>query len=132
MKTQRAPFQPLDSDLDDGKLEKLAQRKGVGVLVKPDAAEGQGEQGGETVQVPAPITQPEPLASRATPRSRMKTLNVELPEYVWTELKIRAAQRQTSLRHVIMSALTLDGITITDADMVEDGRRLRGRTALPH
>jgi hypothetical protein len=56
----------------------------------------------------------------------MKPLNVELPDYAWTELKIRAAHRQTSVRHVIFSALVKDGITITDTDMIEDGRRARG------
>ena len=55
----------------------------------------------------------------------MKSLNLELPAYVWTELKIRAAQRQTSLKHVVMSALVKDGVTILEADMIEDGRRIR-------
>jgi hypothetical protein len=31
-----------------------------------------------------------------------------------------------SVRHVIMSALKGSGIEIKDADMIEDGRRLRG------
>jgi hypothetical protein len=55
----------------------------------------------------------------------MKSLNLDLPTYAWTEMKIRAAQQQTSLRHVVMTALRKDGITIHDADMIEDGRRLR-------
>ncbi|MBN9248188.1 MAG: hypothetical protein J0I81_12230 [Hyphomicrobium sp.] len=64
-------------------------------------------------------------AELAMPRAEMKTGNLELPGYVWTELKIRAAQRQTSLKHVVMTALQKDGITISDADMIEDGRRIR-------
>ena len=56
----------------------------------------------------------------------MKTVNLELPDYVWTELKIRSAHRQTSVRHIIMTALKGDGISIADVDMVEDGRRARG------
>lgn len=130
MKPQRAPFQPLDSDLNDGKLEELAQKKGVGILVKPTGSES--EQGGNARTNPTPVLLPEPPADGATPRSRMKTVNLELPDYVWTELKIRAAHRQTSVRHVIMSALALDGFTITQVDMVEDGRRMRGRTASQH
>jgi hypothetical protein len=58
--------------------------------------------------------------------SKLKTVNLELPDYVWTELKIRAAHQQTSLKHVIMKALLADGITIKACDMIEDGRRLRG------
>jgi hypothetical protein len=58
--------------------------------------------------------------------SKLKTVNLELPDYVWTELKIRAAHQQTSLKHVVMKALVADGVTIDARDMIEDGRRLRG------
>jgi hypothetical protein len=126
MKTDRPPFMPLDPDLDDQKLESLAREKGVGTFSKPPA---QGEQGPRTTARPLPL--PEPPPAGATPRARMKPLNVELPDYVWTELKIRAAHRQTSVRHVIMSALIKDGIAITDADLIEDGRRMRGRSHSP-
>jgi hypothetical protein len=44
---------------------------------------------------------------------------------VWTELKIRAAHKQTSVKHIVMTALKADGITIAEADMIEDGRRIR-------
>lgn len=122
MKPTRPAFLPLDPDLDDQKLETLAREKGVGTLQKPQR---QGEQGPSAAS-PALAPIPEPPRSGATPRARMKPLNVELPDYVWTELKIRAAHRQTSVRHVIFSALVRDGITIAEADMIEDGRRARG------
>jgi hypothetical protein len=123
MKQERAPFLPLTPEIDDDRLEQLAREKGVGVLERP----AKKEQG-------APVSSPR-LPTRdiaatndrgATPRSRMKTVNLELPDYVWTELKIRAVERQTSLRHVVMQALIADGVTIAEVDMVEDGRRLRG------
>ena len=76
---------------------------------------------------PDPSTvEDEAPTSAATPRSRMKTVNLELPDYVWTDLKIRAAHKQTSVRHIVMTALKGEGITIADIDMVEDGRRMRG------
>jgi len=125
MKTQRPPFQPVTPDIVDEKIERLAQEKGVGVLVKAPIR----EQGGRMPDLPAAETEPTAPPSGATPRSRMKAVNIELPDYVWTELKIRAAHRQTSVRHIIMSALRADGISIAEADMVEDGRRLRGRLA---
>ena len=59
----------------------------------------------------------------------MKTLNVEVPDYAWIAIKTRAAQEMVSVRHVIMSALRANGIEIKDADMIEDGRRLRGSEA---
>lgn len=118
MKTERAPFAPISPDIDDDRLERLAAEKGVGALVKP-VAKRAGEGQPRTAEArPAP-------SPDATPRSEMKSLNLELPAYVWTELKIRAAQQQTSLKHVVMTALLKDGVTIKDADMIEDGRRLR-------
>ena len=123
MKSQRAPFAPIAPDIDDDKLERLAAEKGVGAMVKPTATgEGQG-------RPPMAAKPKEKAADTTTPRSEMKSLNLELPGYVWTELKIRAAQQQTSLKHVVMKALVKDGITIQDADMIEDGRRLRGNRA---
>lgn len=118
MKTDRAPFAPISPDIDDDRLERLAAEKGVGALVKPVANRaGEGPK-------PAEVSRPAPSPD-ATPRSEMKSLNLELPAYVWTELKIRAAQQQTSLKHVVMTALVKDGVTIKAADMIEDGRRLR-------
>lgn len=123
MKPTRTPFAPITDDIDDDKLERLAAEKGVGALVKP-ATNGEGD-GPRT----APMPKPGRAADAGTPRSEMKSLNLELPGYVWTELKIRAAQRQTSLKHVVMSALVKDKITIHKEDMIEDGRRLRGEAA---
>lgn len=119
MKTERAPFAPISPDIDDDKLERLAAEKGVGAMVKPVAIRA-----GEGPRTPAESVRPVPSPD-ATPRSEMKSLNLELPVYVWTELKIRAVQQQTSLKHVVMTALVKDGVTIKDADMIEDGRRLR-------
>ncbi|MEZ5817402.1 MAG: hypothetical protein R3D44_10000 [Hyphomicrobiaceae bacterium] len=65
------------------------------------------------------------MAPGATPRSRMKTVNLELPDYVWTDLKIRAAHAQSSVRHIVMAALKGHGVDIREVDMIEDGRRLR-------
>ena len=129
MKPQRAPFLPVTSDIDDDKLERLAEEKGVGSMVKTVTNRSRAGEGA-TVQAPIPAPQKpvetEVAATGATPRSRMKTVNLELPDYVWTELKIRAAHKQTSVRHIVMTALKGEGLTIADVDMIEDGRRVRG------
>ncbi|MET4724851.1 hypothetical protein ABIF63_008957 [Bradyrhizobium japonicum] len=125
MKTNRPPFRPLDPDVTDEHLENLAREKGVGTLQKPEAPREQGPK--IVVQAPATAAVPEPPAKGATPRSRMKPINIEAPDYLQVELKVRAAHRQTSVRHVILSALVKDGFTIAEADMIEDGRRARGR-----
>lgn len=143
MKQNRAPFMPVTPDIDDDALETLAREKGVGALVKPvanRAGEGtsppaapltpKAEIPRATVAAAAPVAseaqnEAQKPKSEATPRSRMKAVNIELPDYAWTELKIRAAKEQVSVRHIIMTALREQGISITEADMVEDGRRLR-------
>ncbi len=61
----------------------------------------------------------------STPRSRMKGLKIELPDYAWVALKKRTAEEMVSLRYFLMEALRAKGIPINDADMVEDGRRFR-------
>lgn len=80
-------------------------------------------------RVPRPIvlktTTSAPVPEVPTPRSRMKSLNVELPDYVWVELKSRAAREMVSVRHVIMTLLDEAGIDIAAVDLIEDGRRLR-------
>ena len=130
MKPTRAPFMPVTPDIDDAELERLAQDKGVGALVKPLANRnraGEGAPVAPDMAAPMPASAPEdkPMATGATPRSRMKTVNLELPDYVWTDLKIRAAHAQTSVRHIVMAALRSHGVEIKEADMIEDGRRLR-------
>jgi hypothetical protein len=125
MKQQRAPFMPVTPDIDDAALESLAREKGVGALVKPVA-----NRAGEAPRVDAkaaPQTDTAQVSGepQPTPRSRMKAVNIELPDYAWTDLKIRAAKEQVSVRHIIMTALKAQGIEISDVDMVEDGRRLR-------
>lgn len=72
---------------------------------------------------------PAPTPNAPTPRSRMKSLNVELPDYVWVELKSRAAREMVSVRHVIMTLLDEAGIEIAAVDLVEDGRRLRATSS---
>lgn len=65
-------------------------------------------------------------AAKARHRSRMKPINIEAPDYQ-VGLKIRPAHRQTGVRRVILSALVKDGFIIAEADIIEDGRRARGR-----
>lgn len=45
MRPRRASFQPVTSDIDDDKLERLAEEKGVGSMVKTVTSQGRGGQG---------------------------------------------------------------------------------------
>lgn len=78
------------ASIDDEQLERLAHEKGVGSLVEPTANKNRA---GEGAPVAPGITGSQidagGMPSASTPRSRMKTVNLELPDYVWTDLKIR-------------------------------------------
>ena len=127
MKPDRKPFMPVSNDVDDDRLEQLAREKGVGKFETPVRTDSSAGEGAAQMHTPALTSTIVQDAGAATPRSKMKKVNFELPDYVWTELKIRAAHKQTSVRHVLMEALRGEGFTIHEIDMVEDGRRLRGK-----
>ena len=122
----RPAFQSVELDPIDARLEAKAIEKGIPTLVTPK--EPEPEEPIASVEPVAPVLRKsaKPSPKQATPRSRMRGLKIELPDYVWIALKKRAAEDMVSLRHVIMTALRDKGIPINDADMIEDGRRLRG------
>ena len=124
----RPAFQSVELDPIDARLEAKAAAKGIPTLVSPR---------------PEPVAEPEAALAMprvppgrkahragetqaATPRARMMALNIEVPDYVWIALKTRAAQELGSVRHFTLKAYRAQGIEIRDADMIEDGRRLRG------
>lgn len=132
-KIVKPPFQSVEIDLIDERLEVQAAEKGIPTLVIPKADEPAPAQP-PIIDTPRPkpaITRSRRAgaSNQSTPRARMKTLNIEVPDYAWIEIKMRAAREMSSARHVIMTALRESGITINDADMIEDGRRLRGSEA---
>ncbi len=74
---------------------------------------------------PVPAARKLIAGAESTPRLRMKSAKIELPDYLWIALKKQAAEEMVSLRYVIMAALRAQGFRINEADMIEDGRRLR-------
>jgi hypothetical protein len=119
-KPPRPAFQALELEGIDTRLEAKAAEKGIPTLLAPKLEAGHSE-----VQASKPPEAQNALPDQPTPRARMKGLKVELPDYVWVAIKKRAAEEMVSLRHVVMTALRAQGIVIADADMIEDGRRLR-------
>ena len=121
-KQNRPPFQSIELETIDARLDKQAQEKGIPTLVTPQPKN-------KSIRKPAvAVTESEP-AAEATPRARMRALTIELPDYVWIELKTRAARKMISVRHLIMRMMQEAGITIEEGDMIEDGRRLRGKNS---
>ena len=130
-KAARPPFQSVELDPIDVRLEARAAEKGIPTLVAPAPTLTRPPSEPEPpTKLDAPAAQMPQKAGRgmpidATPRSRMKSLKIELPDYAWIELKKRTAEDMVSLRFFIMDSLRAKGIPINPADMVEDGRRFR-------
>lgn len=86
-----------------------------------------------TYQIPPSLTidLTEVKLPNAATTVRRLAFAVDVPDYVRTEMKVRAAHRGTSIQHVIMTGLLALGFEIRKADMVEDGRRGRGEHGTP-
>lgn len=122
---------------EDRLLEALAAKKGISRLQSPQETARATPSPSHPVKPSASTTPaqalPEPLPEDRhgpTPRSRSRSMNLELPDYVMRALKEAALDDDCSVRHVIMRALAKDGIPIQPSDMIADGRRLRGKNAL--
>ena len=123
-----------DRILEDQLLEDLAAKKGIGRLQSPgETARTGASRTAAAASLPPTATLAAPAAPAApqtpapTPRSRVRSMNLELPDYVMRALKEMALRDDCSVRHVIMRALAREGILIQPADMIADGRRLRGK-----
>ena len=131
MADNRKPFLSFTSDIDDSAIEAMARSKGVPALTRPDLVPERGMSHRHDTTVGDSDRE---LAAEAavepgtTPRGRMAYVKACLPDYALLELKTRAARERVSVNHILMKALTLAGIPIKPEDMIEDGRRLRGKS----
>jgi hypothetical protein len=87
-----------------------------------------------SVPVPEPESSafPEKLAEQAVPQlaKGRVPVQVQLPDYVDDALRELVFKRRVTKRRLILEALASHfGIPIAEADMAEDGRRLRGKAA---
>lgn len=126
----------IAADVDDGALEAIARKKGVPAMTPPDEAvtavrPSQGTARDPRTYENVPLASAnERLAKEPTPRRRMSYVKACLPDYALAELKVRALKDRVSVNHLLLKALTLSGIAIRSEDMIEDGRRLRGKHAV--
>jgi hypothetical protein len=136
MDDKRKPFMSIAADVDDGALEAIARKKGVPAMTPPArlaqaGTVGQGTASGDRTHEPTPqLFASDPAERKPTPRRRMSYVKACLPDYALAELKVRALKDRVSVNHLLLKALTLSGIAIRSEDMIEDGRRLRGKNAL--
>lgn len=127
----KQPFQPFNLDLDD-QLERIAQAKGVPALTTPpvtpdhEPTQHPTEEGAQ--QAFAPASQP-PATADLPLKPPPCEARVKVPDYLMMELKMETVRRRVSLNHLFMAGLRATGFTVHDEDMIEDGRRLRGKNS---
>jgi hypothetical protein len=130
MTDQRKPFLSFESDIDDSAIEAMARSKGVPALTRPEPAQERQHSNRQDTSVgvsDATLAPASEADTGSTPRSRMAYVKACLPDYALLELKTRAARERVSINHILMKALTEAGIPIKPEDMIEDGRRIRGK-----
>lgn len=143
----KKPFLAINTEIDDEALERVARAKGVPALTpaavdeparkaaipRPVAADRAGEgaiEVAKSVAPAGPASAPPPDPAAPTPRARISYVKAGIPDYALIEMKTRAMAEKVSLNHLILSALKDAGISIKPADLIEDGRRLRGKNSL--
>lgn len=139
MTQAKKPFLPITNEVDDALIERIAHAKGVprlsvGAEPVPGPVVDTSVRAGREEESPVPAGQPAlpvaPVATPApTPRARVSYIKAGIPDYAYKELALRQIEDNVTLNYLLLQGLRAIGITIADADMVEDGRRLRGRRA---
>ena len=122
-------------------VEEHAQEQGIPTLVKPGSvtqltpaapAQAQAQAQAQEVTPPAEPSNPsKPAAkkgkgtrtSEAAHQTPVKRLAVDLPLYLITEIRQRAATEDTTIRFIITRALSKDKFKVEPQDLIEDGRR---------
>jgi hypothetical protein len=100
----KRPF-PLDEDDDEALMKRIdvvAREKGLPSLT-PELAK------------PTEVSQPRP----------MKPIKLMVPDYLFRELSMNAADRGVTKKYLILKALQAAGYRVEPEDMEEDGRRVR-------
>ena len=90
----RPAFQSLELDPIDARLEARAAEKGIPTLVNPRPDPVEAPEAAPASARPSAPRKPKRGgdSEEGTPRSRMMSLNIEVPDYVWIALKTRAAR----------------------------------------
>jgi hypothetical protein len=114
------PIQPIDFDVAERVTETFAKQRNIPTMAFPLTSSGEGQ--GTT----PPVT-PQVVAVEPAPRSEMRRMSLDLPSYVFDDIRQRALDGKCSARFVILKALRSAGIHIKEDDMAVDGRRDRGQ-----
>jgi len=138
----RKAFLPIaDNDLDDA-AERVAQAKNIPTLTPP--MRKREEAGAAVRENGAQASPPDAAPSAGTADGQTKShgahkghrvgftqIRVRCPEHVSDQLvleqqRLRREGKRVTLNYLILCALQKAGYGVEEAELVEDGRRLRG------
>lgn len=140
MTDKRKAFAPITDDIDS-RIEAMARAKGVPSLTAPEAvphtARGALAREADDGAGRAPLHEPAPPDDRSAqaaspPKTKVTPVKSFVPDYAYLEIKLRAAHERVSVNHIVLKALHEAGFHIKPEDMIEDGRRLRGKRTDGH
>ena len=130
-------FRPLDEELDDV-AERVAAAKNIPTLTPP--TRGRADVPSTPTSRPAaPVrsasaalpkpgpreARPEPERGRGVTQIRIRCPDHLSDQLVFEQQRLRRTGQRVTLNYLILSALRKAGYRVEEADLVEDGRRLR-------
>lgn len=144
-KSERKAFLSIGDEIDNA-AEQVARRKGIPTLTPPSAPETpkahivpgpSNDKSAPSAMViddarRAGVTPARDAQMPSAPRpARASYVKVKCPDYLLDQLYGHIRKERVTLNHLILSALREKGFHVEEADMIEDGRRLRGKNVYP-
>lgn len=114
----RPPLDEADDDEIERRVAAVARVHGIPSLTTPAPPE------------PEVVARPAEAPPAPSERADLRSLRLEVPSKLFSALGADAARRGVTKRYLILKALSAMGYEIDEADMEEDGRRLRGSRAV--
>lgn len=127
MNTVKPALRSLVLDQTAKIVEQHAKEQGIKTLVA--TGEAPPEAAPTPSAPPAPVEPAQPRrrgkgsASSTQSQSPARRMAVDLPVYLISAIRKRAAEDDTTIRYVITRALRKDGFSVESRDLIEDGRR---------
>ena len=128
MTTTKPALRNLALDQTAKIVEQHAKEQGIKQLV-PTGEVAPEAVGAPKVEQPPQAEQPQSRrrgkgsATTAQAQSPVRRMAVDLPVYLISAIRKRAAEDETTIRYVITRALRKDGFPVESRDLMEDGRR---------
>lgn len=132
MSSAKPALRPVDFAAAARIVEEHSKEQGIPTLVKTGRAPAaMAETPAATAAAPEPAKSPDAPAKKgkavksaeAQTLSPVKRMAVDLPLYLISEIRKRAADDDTTIRYIITRALKKDNFKVEPQDLIEDGRR---------